>query len=249
MANSRKFPATGGVRRTRIFVIGGLVCGLVVVWVAYQLGQIRAGYNGLEAHRRYADLEDQLDDAREQKDELRRKIAMLETGKKIDEETYSQVEKRLVDLQNEILVQQEDLAFYRGIVADQQAGLRVQDLELLDELSFSLRLVLAQAMRATQRISGSVELQVAGVRGGKSLTLGLTELGVIAEQRKALAGFSFRYFQNLEADIVLPEGFKPERVIVKITPKGSRAKSVEKTFDWAARPGWAAVRATDSAPM
>jgi len=240
MGRSRNFPTTHGVRRTRVFIIGGLVCGLIVVWVAYQLGQIRAGYNGLEASRRTAELEDRLDDVREQKDELHRKIALLETGNKIDEEAYSQVEKRMIDLQNEILVQQEDLAFYRGIVADQQAGLRVQDLEMLagaDGSSFSLRLVLAQAMRASQRISGAVELQVEGVRDGKPLTLGLTELGVNAEQRKALAGFAFRYFQNLEADLVLPEGFTPERVIVKLIPKGKRAKSVEKTFDWAVRPG------------
>ncbi len=240
MERNRRFPATHGGRRTRIFVVGGLVCGLIVVWVAYQLGQIRAGYNGLEASRRYAALEERLEGTREQNDELHRKIAILETGNKIDEEAYSQVEQRMIGLQNEILVQQEDLAFYRGIVADQQAGLRVQDLEMLagsDKSSFSLRLVLAQAMRASQRISGSVDLQVEGVRDGQPLTLGLTELGVNAEQRKAMAGFAFRYFQNLEADLILPEGFTPERVIVKLRPKGKRAKSVEKTFDWQVRPG------------
>ncbi len=146
----------------------------------------------------------------------------------------------MVDLQNEILVQREDLAFYRGIVADQQTGLRVQDLELLagdNASSFSLRLVLAQAMRASQRISGSVELQVEGVRDGEPLTLGLAELGVVAEQRNALAAFSFRYFQNLEAELVLPEGFAPARVIVKLTPKGKLAKPLKKTFEWAVRPG------------
>jgi hypothetical protein len=118
--------------------------------------------------------------------------------------------------------------------------LRVQDFELLtgDEVSsFSLRLVLAQAMRASQRISGSVELRVEGVQDDKPLTLGLAELGVDDEQRKSLAGFSFRYFQNLEADLVLPEGFAPTRVIVTLRPKGSRAKPLEKTFDWAVRPG------------
>lgn len=242
MKNERSnvFPGSRGIRRTRVFVIGGLVCGLIVVWVAYELGQIRAGHNALEARLRYGELKDRFDSVREQRDELHRKIALLETGQKIDEEAYRLVERRLVDLQNEILVQQEDLAFYRGIVADEQVGLRVQNLELLagaDALSFSLRLVLAQAMRASQRVSGSVELQVQGIRDGELLTLGLTELGVIAEQRSALAGFSFRYFQNLEADLVLPEGFVPERVIVKLTPKGKRAKSVEKTFDWAVRPG------------
>ncbi len=237
---ARKPRRTSDVRRNRIFGIGGLVCGVLLMWVTYELGQIRAGHNGFEARRQYAELEAQLDEARDNGDQMRRKIALLETGGKIDEEAYRQVGEQLVDLQNEILVQQEDLAFYRGIVADQQTGLRVQDLEVSagdDASSFNLRLVLAQAMRASQRISGSVELQVQGVRDGQPLTLGLAELGVAAEQRKSLTGFAFRYFQNLETDLVLPEGFAPMRVIVKLKPKGTRAKPVEKSFDWAVRRG------------
>ena len=240
MMRTKKVPQSQGVRRNRIFAIGALICGLAVIWVVYELGQIRAGHNGFEARQHYSELESKFDAAREQNEKLRRKIALLETDKKIDEETYSQVEQRLIGLQNEILAQREDLAFYRGIVADQQAGLRVQDFELLagnEASSFSLRLVLAQAMRASQRISGSVELQVEGVQNGESLTLGLAELGVVGEQRKSLTGFSFRYFQNLEADLVLPEGFAPERVIVTLRPKGARAKPLEKTYDWAVRPG------------
>lgn len=230
-----KFPPPQGIRNNRIFVIGGIVCALIVVWVAYEFGLIRAGYNGFEARKRYAGLEARLDEMRGQNEELHRKLALLETGKKIDQEAYRQVEQQLVTLQDKILSQREDLAFYRGIVADQETGLRVQDLELQagdDASSFSLRLVVAQAMRATQRISGSVDLQVEGTRDGKPLTLGLADLGVAAEQRKAMASFSFRYFQNLQADLVLPDGFVPTRVIVKLTPKDHRTKSLKKTFDW-----------------
>ncbi len=239
-ASTRRFPASRSVRRNRAFVIGGLICGLVVTWVVFELGQIRAGHNGFEARLRYSALEEQFAEVRALNDVLRGKIALLETGQKIDEEAYSQVEQRLAELQDEILVQREDLAFYRGIVADQQAGLRVQDLELLagaDETSFSMRLVLAQAMRASRRISGSVDLKIEGVSGGESLILGLAELGVAAEQRKSMVGFSFRYFQNLEVDLVLPEGFIPARVIVKLTPKGKQAKTVERVFTWAVRSG------------
>ncbi len=238
--NANKPRQLRGVQRDRIFVIGGIVCGLIIIWIAFELGQIRAGHNGLEALQRYGEFEAQLDAAGKQNNELHSKIALLETGRKIDEEAYSQVGQQLVELQNKILAQQEDLAFYRGIVADQQTGLRVQDLELLassEPESFSLRLVLAQALRASQRISGSAKLQVEGVSDGKPLTLGLAELGVDAAQRKSLTNFSFRYFLSLEADLVLPEGFVPERVIVTLTPKGKRTKAVEKTFDWTVRAG------------
>jgi hypothetical protein len=137
------------------------------------------------------------------------------------------------------LTQQEDLAFYRGIVADQQTGLRIQDLELsrgADASSFTMRLVLAQAIRADRRISGYAEFNVEGTRDGKELTLSLTDMLGPNEGESRLA-FSFRYFQNLQTELVLPDGFAPARVTVKLTPNGKSAKPVEKSFDWTIQAG------------
>lgn len=235
--NSRgKHPVigTGPSRRSEIFAVAGVCAGLLIVWAAYELGQARAGHNRREAQQSRIDVESELEAARAENGQLREGIALLETDAKIDAEGYSQVESQLAALQAEILMQQEDLAFYRGIVADQEAGVRIQDLELLrgvDESSYSMHLVLAQAIGASRRISGFVELKVEGTRGGAPVTLNLADLAG-QNDRKTRLNFSFRYFQNLEADLVLPEGFAPARVKVKLTPQGKSAKPVEQSFDW-----------------
>lgn len=217
-----------------------LVCTVSVLWVAYELGQIRAGHNSFEARERIIEMTRLLDIADDRNEELRRQVALLETSRKIDEEAYRQVEQKLSGLQDQILTQREELAFYRGILADQETGLRIQGLELLDgesRLTYNLRLVLAQAMRATKRISGSIDLRVEGERDGEPVVLTLSDLGIEGERRKALTTFSFRYFQNLEADLVLPEGFSPARLVVTLKPNGSKAEPEEKAFDWALRTG------------
>lgn len=234
--NSRgKHPVIGtGSRRSEIFAVAGVCAGLLIVWVAYELGQARAGHNRREAQQSRIDVESELEVVSEENEQLWEKIALLETDAKIDAEGYSQVESQLAALQAEILMQQEDLAFYRGIVADQEAGVRIQDLELLrgvDESSYSMRLVLAQAIGASRRISGFVELNVEGTSHGAPVTLNLADLAG-QNDRKTRLNFSFRYFQNLEADLVLPEGFAPARVKVKLTPQGKSAKPVEQSFDW-----------------
>jgi hypothetical protein len=94
-----------------------------------------------------------------------------------------------------------------------------------------MHLVLAQAIGASRRISGFVELNVEGTSGGAPVTLSLADLAGQNERQTRL-NFSFRYFQNLRADLVLPEGFAPVRVKVKLTPQGKSAKPVEKSFDW-----------------
>ena len=237
----RKSPSVYSPRfdRGQVFAALGVVCAGVFVWVAFELGQIRAGHNSFEARERIGELEQQLDEQQDENHELRERVAQLETNRKIDDEAYARVEAELATLESQISEQQADLEFYRGIVADQQAGLRVQDFTLWPgdgPQSYSMRLVLAQAMRAGSRISGSVELRVEGVLDSESRTLGLRDL-LAGEGGRSRLDFSFRYFQNLEAELVLPDGFAPERVHVKLTPKGKSSESIEKSFDWAIKAG------------
>jgi hypothetical protein len=224
-------------RRRLVFLIIAVACVGAFVWIAFELGQIRAGHNSFEAAQEIGALEALLEEERVESQTLSQRIAQLEMNRKIDEEAYRQVENELSGLQQEILSQQEDLEFYRGIVADQQVGLRVQDLVVwagTSPLSYSMRLVLAQAIRANRLIAGTVELAVEGIREGQPVTLGLSELTGAGAGR---LDFSFRYFQNLDAELVLPEGFVPARVNVKLKPKGAKAKAVEKVFDWEIQTG------------
>lgn len=225
--------------RGQILAALGVVCVGVFVWVAYELGQIRAGHNAFEARDRIGELKRGLAEQQDENQDLRERNAQLETDRKIDDEAYARVEAKSSELEAQIRDQQEDLEFYRGIVADQQAGLRVQDFVLWPgdgPLSYSMRLVLAQAMRAGTRVSGSVELEIEGVQGSEQLTLDLGDL-LSGDARKTRLDFSFRYFQNLEAELVLPEGFAPATVHVKLTPRGKSSESVEKSFDWAVKAG------------
>ena len=65
------------------------------------------------------------------------------------------------------------------------------------------------------------------------------DLGDMVRTRggKKRLDFSFGYFQNLQDDLILPEGFAPARVSVKLTQQGASAKSVEKSFDWSIEAG------------
>jgi len=225
--------------RGQIFAVIGVACAVVFAWIAFELGQIRAGHNSFEASESNRELARLLDEEREESQGLRERFAQLETNRKIDREAYAQVERLLTELEAEILTQQEDLEFYRGIVSDQQAGLRVQDFVLwrgAGPLSYSMRLVLAQEMRAGSRISGSVELEIEGTQGNEPKTLDLGDL-LDGGSRKKRLDFSFRYFQNLEAELVLPEGFAPARVNVRLAPKGKSSKWIEKSFDWQVKAG------------
>ena len=118
----------------------------------YLAGQSRAGFNRIQVASQLASLRKKLGEQEAENHALRAKIAILDTGAKIDSEAYRQVETALVDLQTKILDQQEDIAFYRGIVSlDDTAGLRIQNFRMsraIGPRTFNMQLVLAQAFRS-----------------------------------------------------------------------------------------------------
>ncbi len=226
-------------RFSRVAVALGLVGAVAAIWLAYQLGQIQSGYNRFEARNEYQTLLEQFEQVQADNEALGRKVAQLEMSSKINSEAYKLVESEQRALQGTILEQQEQLEFYKGIVSspDQKAGLRIQGFELLqgnDAASYSVRLVLAQNLRSNRVINGFVEMRVEGTRDGEPVSLNLAQMAGQGQLRDRL-DFSFRYFQGVRTELVLPEGFAPDRVIVKLTPKGKAAKAVQQTFDWTVR--------------
>ncbi len=210
-----------------------------VGFLLYELGRYQAGYSRLDAEAEQRALAQQLESLEGSNEALRRQIAVLETSREVDREAYAQVEANLAELQASIQSQEEELAFYRGIVspADGVAGLKIQEFELISTNAgpIVMRLVLVQAIKQDRRVSGVVKLNVHGEQAGQDLSLALPEL--VAEGESGELAYSFRYFQDLERQLVLPEGFAPDRVDLEIMPKSRGAKRVSQSFAWAVTTG------------
>lgn len=227
-------PASGG-RRALVF---GLVFVLLggIGYLIFELGRYQANYSVLDARQERRALNEKIGELAVANEELRRRIAILETSSDVDQEAYARVESSLSELQNEIRDKEKELAFYRGIVspADGQPGLRIQALELSpvtgSEELYQLRLVLVQAMKQDRRISGVVLLNFVGEREGEPARLTLRDL--VRDGDSTEIAFSFRFFQDFEQELVLPEGFVPATVEVEVRPKGRNAKVMNEVFPW-----------------
>ena len=226
----------------RNLVFGGVLVLLVLIagYLVFEFGRIRAGYDVVDAAAQRGQLEEQIDALNEQIAELKQEVARLETNREIDREAYKRVEGSLLTLQAKIQEQQDAIAFYRGIVspADGRPGLRVQDFRLTRgavEREFKLRLVLVQAMKHDRKVSGDVALTVEGNEQGQAKSYPLAAL--LPANADEAWPFSFRYFQDFDRQIVLPDGFTPERVRVEVRSRTRSIKSIEESFAWATSQG------------
>ena len=231
---------THGAGRTWIFRIGIVVLALVAVYLVFEYGRISAGYDVVDAANERGALNEHIDTLNDEISALKQDIAVLETHREIDRAAYKDVESSLISLQAKIQEQQDAIAFYRGIVspADGKPGLRVQDLRLTraaQERHFNLRLVLVQAMKHDRKVSGDVAITVEGNEGGAAKTYALTEL--LPADAESDWPFSFRYFQDFDRQLVLPDGFTPERIHVEVRSRTRSISSIEESYAWAMSQG------------
>jgi hypothetical protein len=221
-------------RSTILFVLAAAVA-VGSLYLAFELGRYRSGFSIFDTRRERNALEQQLEQEHTATDELRRQLAIAETSGEIDRATYDQIKSSLSDLEAQIQAQDEELVFYRGIVSPQDgvAGLRIQSLEVLPsdgERRHLLRLLLVQAIVHSRRVSGAVKLQLEGTQDGQMTSFDIAELAVPGESYDM--AYEFRYFQGLEAELALPAGFEPQRVLVEIWPNEARAERINQTFEW-----------------
>lgn len=206
------------------------------IYLSFELGRYQAGYSRLDERRQEAALAQTIKERDAVIDELRRQQAILETSREIDKETYAQIEANLSDLQEKIQAQEEELAFYRGIVSpgDGVSGLRIQDLEVLPEDSEQrhlLRLILVQAIVHNKRVTGTVRIKFSGSLDGQPAEYSLADVVAAGGDREI--AYAFRYFQSLEEDLVLPVGFEPATVEVEVRPREPRGEPLTQSFPWA----------------
>jgi len=227
-------------RKPRLLQFLTLIVVLGSVALAYELGRMNGGYSFLDQRREREELFAEIAGRDRKIEELQRSVAILETSQDIDRETYAQVEVNLDELQALIQAQEEELAFYRGIISpeDGVAGLRVQTLELRPVEtghSYVLHLVLVQAITHDRRVSGSVRVDISGILDGSEVRFSLDEL--LTDESDAGLAYSFRYFQDLQRELVLPDGFRPDEVWMQIRPSEPSGDVLEQTFEWAAIAG------------
>jgi len=203
-------------------------------WFLYEYGRSRSGFDSAEAKRERNVLQSRINEMDQQIARLIQQNEILVQGKEIDRHAYAEVDRSLAGLQSENMELKEEVAFYRGIVgsAEEARGLQIRNFKVIhNELaqSYRYRLILTQFVRSNRFISGHVSLAVAGVHKGMEKLLTQEEF---VKQTTDDMKYRFKYFQELQGEIVFPEGFVPLKITLSIIPLDTSRKPIEKTFNW-----------------
>lgn len=164
--------------------------------------------------------------------QLKSELGIKETLLATQKAAFEQLQQTLKDQEGLVQEQKRQLAFFERIMrpTGEQVGVVIDNLTLQETSipgRYHYRLVLTQPAKKRELFRGQVQIKVEGSQGDKPRTLGSRELGMkLGEGRYAL-----RYFQLLEGNWQLPEGFVPDRVRVTISKDG-RQPAQELLAEW-----------------
>ena len=179
----------------------------------------------------------QLRGQQQRVESLEQQVATLSRSDQISRDANRDLQATLSERDEEIAGLRADVAFYERFVGAtaQRRGLSVHELTLQpqDEQAWHFTATLTQNLNRGAVNAGRLLVSVEGTRDGKLQRLGWSDL----RQQPNAPGvaYSFKYFQQVEGDLFLPEGFKPVRVIARVVPQNGAA--VEQSFPWAEAAG------------
>lgn len=209
---------------------------LFFVWVAFEMGRYWAGYTLLTTDEVLASQQQQLLELEQERRDLLQQRAVLERSNEIELQARDQVKDSVNGLQEEVAELKEELAFYRGIVSPDNGdkGLRLQEFTLLSTTEpnrYRFKAVLTQVLNNGSVVRGNLSLSVDGAESGAEKTYTLNELdGNVPKNGLA---FKFKYFQVLDGELLLPEGFQPRQLQISVKPRSRIHKAFDQTVVWA----------------
>ncbi len=207
------------------WAISGFLLGLIVGFLGAWLGLSRPVSSVSADSASVSNVADRTE-------QLSQELAVAQRARQVSENALQALKQSVFELDQQMVDQREEVSFYQRLLdaGGSVRGLAVHEFQLAPTTSprvFRYRLVLTQNLKKTRRVEGSVTLSVTGISDDRAVKLGASALGV----SPPLQAFEFKYYQQLQGTLTLPEGFSPTEVIV-FAENGDRSQSAEEVFPW-----------------
>jgi hypothetical protein len=215
-----------------LLVVAGGIYGM------FEFGRYRAGFDVVAGLKERATLQKEIDTQEATISELRAKVAQLESSTVGQTREREEVQRTIGDLQAQVARANQELAFFRGIVTQNanSAEVKIQQARMVATSTankFRVRVTLVQPMKPDSVVSGVVVLSVDGEVDGKP---GRADFATLSGGKRREIPFTFRYLENIEEEITMPPGMKPEQLLVEVRSNRRGSEPVQQSYVWSVDP-------------
>lgn len=211
-----------------------LVCLIITcLFCGYRIGNFFHSYQ----QQTLAKQQKRLDLLYADVEQYVKQINTLEVELEVERLANQNAQRLLKNVEQQHYQVKKELAFYEKIMApEKQAdGVVIDEVSMMPTASanhYRFQVILVQQKVKKRFAKGYVDMTFFGSLANKPSKITLDKVSTIAN--KSLA-FSFQYFQILEGEVTLPEGFQPDKIEVSaVLPKGKWQKyhRINQSYAW-----------------
>jgi hypothetical protein len=215
-----------------VLLVAGGVYGM------FEFGRYSAGFDSLTSLKQKAALRAEIAAHETTISDLRAKVALLESSTVGQTREREEVQRTIGELQAQVARANQELAFFRGIVTQNanSAEVKIQQARMVATATankFRVRVTLVQPMKPDSVVSGTVILSVDGEVDGKP---GRADFATLSGGKRREIPFTFRYLENIEEEITVPPGMKPEQLLVEVRSNRRGTTPVQQSYVWSVDP-------------
>lgn len=222
---------------------------IILVWVAlvaaalattyfYALTQVSSERLSPEEAQ---ELRAQLEKLSQEASDSKRELAKLQLSAEVDRQAGEELRKRVMILRDEKAALQRDVEVYRILTSKKSSNpmgisFGIFSISALADNKKQFKLVVQKLAEGDDDFSGHLQVLVVGQKGGAEEKISLHELVVSKIDVEPLTEnipLEFKFFQNIDVEIVLPDGFVPSRVELAVKPSADRnSANIEAQLEW-----------------
>lgn len=227
------------VKAAFIFVLL-LLLGIAALLATYRYAQIQTGNERLTPQEAQ-ELRAQLEKVSQEAADLRRELTRLQVSAEVDRQAGEEMRKRVRELREEKAALQREIDVYRIMTSAKNKNPKgisfgIFSVSVLPDNKHQLKLVVQKLAEGDDEFTGQLKFIVVGQHQGQETKISLHELVVSKVGTEPLAeniALNFKFFQNIETEIALPEGFEPLRVELAVKSDARRNPViVEGQLEW-----------------
>ncbi|MGB9332871.1 MAG: DUF6776 family protein [Steroidobacteraceae bacterium] len=217
-----------------VLLIAALLVALFALYVVYELGRYNAGYDRQAVAQERTEFEVRIEQLEKENREMRTQMAELDTFRVGRAQEQAEVARAMGELQAQVARQSQELAFYRGVVAQgaTSIGLKIEQLRITAgtaPYTYLVHFSLMRSGRADAEAAGTLTLSLDGTAGAEAKSL---DFYVLSDGRTRELRYAFRYFQDFDQEIAVPPSFKPEQLQIEVRSGRKDVAALSQSFLW-----------------
>ena len=221
--------------RVLLRVLLGAVLSVLLALATYYAGLYRGTSTEQSAIAERDYLRKLYNDKSAKVIDLEQKVANFELGSQVDRRAMEQVGEQIVELKDRIAELERDNTFYRDLMRpdndEQGISINTPIITPFEESNrYDYKMVVKQLNSNRSQVGGYLEFVIVGRQEDAQKRIPLKELSSTVDTDRIK--LNFRYFQRIEGTLILPEGFVPEGIELKIVSIRPKKALIEKQFEW-----------------